>query len=44
MDNVLVDFRSGIKKLSDEKKIKYESNIDDVPGIGTVEKSQRMEG
>jgi 5'-nucleotidase len=33
MDNVLVDFRTGIDKLSDEVKMKYEGNLDDVPGI-----------
>ena len=33
MDNVLVDFRTGIDKLSDEIKMKYEGNLDDVPGI-----------
>jgi len=33
MDNVLVDFRTGVDKLSDEIKMKYEGNFDDVPGI-----------
>lgn len=33
MDNVLVDFKTGIKKLSEDMKIKYEGNLDDVPGI-----------
>ena len=33
MDNVLVDFRTGINKLSDEIKMKYEGNFDNVPGI-----------
>ena len=33
MDNVLVDFKTGIDKLSDEIKIKYDGNLDDVPGI-----------
>lgn len=33
MDNVLVDFQSGIDKISEEKKQKYEGNLDDVPGI-----------
>ena len=33
MDNVLVNFRTGIDKLSDEIKMKYEGNLDDVPGI-----------
>ncbi|MDR1198101.1 MAG: hypothetical protein LBK94_03685 [Prevotellaceae bacterium] len=33
MDNVLVDFRSGIDRLSDETKKEYEGRLDDVPGI-----------
>jgi 5'-nucleotidase len=33
MDNVLVDFPSGIEKLSEENKKKYEGNYDEVPGI-----------
>ena len=33
MDNVLVDFPSGIGKLSEEYKNKYEGNYDEVPGI-----------
>tara|TARA_B100001063_G_C16483973_1_gene414035 strand:+ start:193 stop:618 length:426 start_codon:yes stop_codon:yes gene_type:complete len=33
MDNVLVDFKSGIDKISYENKIEYEGRLDDVPGI-----------
>ena len=33
MDGVLVDFQSGIDKLSDEVKEKYKDNLDNVPGI-----------
>ena len=33
MDNVLVDFQSGIDKLSDEVKKRYEGVFDEVPGI-----------
>lgn len=33
MDNVLVDFRSGIDKLSAEVVQKYGEDLDDVPGI-----------
>jgi 5'(3')-deoxyribonucleotidase len=33
MDNVLVDFASGIALLSDETKRAYEGNLDDAPGI-----------
>jgi 5'(3')-deoxyribonucleotidase len=33
MDNVLVDFQSGIDKLTDEEKQQYEGRLDDVPGI-----------
>lgn len=33
MDNVLVDFQSGIDKLSEKDKTNYRDNLDDVPGI-----------
>jgi len=33
MDNVLVDFNSGIKALSKSKKTKYEGKYDECPGI-----------
>ena len=33
MDGVLVDFQSGINKLSDEVKKEYEGRLDEVPGI-----------
>jgi 5'(3')-deoxyribonucleotidase len=33
LDNVLVDFPSGIAKLDSETKEKYIDNYDDVPGI-----------
>jgi 5'(3')-deoxyribonucleotidase len=33
MDGVLVDFHSGIDKLSEDVKKEYEGNIDNVPGI-----------
>ena len=33
MDNVLVDFPSGIKELDDKTKRKYEGRLDEVPGI-----------
>lgn len=33
MDNVLVNFQSGIDKISAEDKEKYEGDLDDVPGI-----------
>lgn len=33
MDNVLVDFKSGINRLSEEVKKEYIDNLDDVPGI-----------
>lgn len=33
MDNVLVDFKTGIDKLSADIKQKYDGNLDDVPGI-----------
>lgn len=33
MDNVLVDFRSGIRRLSDELGEEYEGRLDEVPHI-----------
>ena len=33
MDGVLVDFQSGIDKLSDDTKQEYEGRLDEVPGI-----------
>jgi FMN phosphatase YigB (HAD superfamily) len=37
MDNVLVDFQSGIDRLSDEMKKEYERRPDNVPGIFSKE-------
>ena len=33
MDNVLVDFKTGIERISEEDKKLYEGRYDDVPGI-----------
>jgi 5'-nucleotidase len=33
MDNVLVDFPSGIEKLDDKTKTEFKDNYDEVPGI-----------
>ena len=33
MDNVIVDFRTGIEKISEEEKVKYEGRYDEVPRI-----------
>jgi 5'(3')-deoxyribonucleotidase len=33
MDNVLVDFGSGIEQLSSETRNEYENRLDEVPGI-----------
>lgn len=33
MDNVLVDFQSGINKLSEYEKREYEGRYDEVPDI-----------
>ncbi|NJO91810.1 MAG: hypothetical protein HC831_24710 [Chloroflexia bacterium] len=33
MDNVLVDFPSGISQLDEDTKAKYEGRLDEVPGI-----------
>ena len=42
MDNVLVDFKSGIDRTSDELLKQYEGHLDDVPGI--FSKMLPMEG
>lgn len=36
MDNVLVDFPSGITRITQDEQRKYEGNYDDVPGIFTL--------
>ena len=36
MDGVLVDFQSGIDKLSEDVKREYEGRLDEVPGIFTL--------
>ena len=33
MDNVLVDFKSGIDRLTEQEKLEYEGDLDDVPKI-----------
>ena len=33
MDNVLVDFPSGIARISNDEQIEYEGRLDEVPGI-----------
>jgi 5'-nucleotidase len=33
MDNVLVDFPSGIARLSEQERITFEGHLDEVPGI-----------
>lgn len=33
MDNVLVDFQTGIDRLDEETKKKYDRDLDEVPGI-----------
>ena len=33
MDNVLVDFVSGLKKVNEKTKEKYKGHEDDIPGI-----------
>ena len=38
MDNVLVDFRSGIACLSEETRQEYEGRLDEVPGIFSLMK------
>ena len=36
MDNVLVDFKSGISQLSNLTKLKYAGRLDEVPGIFSI--------
>jgi len=38
MDNVLVDFASGIEKVSQMKQIEYEGRLDEIPGIFSLMK------
>lgn len=33
MDGVIVDFASGVAKLTDEEREQYKNNIDEVPGL-----------
>ena len=33
MDNVLVDFPTGIARISENQKVEYEGRYDEVPGI-----------
>ena len=50
MDNVLVNFQSGIDRLDEKTKHEYEGHLDDVPGIfalmdpmpGAVEAVQKL--
>ncbi len=41
MDNVLVDFQSGIDRLDEQTKQKYEGRLDEVPGIFALMKPLR---
>ena len=36
MDNFLVDFPTGIERISIENQIEYEGRMDEVPGIITL--------
>ena len=42
MDNVLVDFKTGIERISEEDKKLYQGRYDDVPGIFSL--MEPMEG
>ena len=33
MDNVLVDFQSGIDSISEEERVQFKDDLDEVPGI-----------
>ena len=41
MDNVLVDFPSGIEQISKEKQLEYEGRLDEIPGIFALMKPLR---
>ena len=41
MDNVLVDFPSGIEQISKEKQLEYDGRLDEVPGIFALMKPLR---
>ena len=38
MDNVLVDFSSGVEKINEDIQIEYKGRIDEVPGIFSLMK------
>ena len=38
MDNVLVDFASGIEKIPEHLKVEYQGRLDEVPGIFSLMK------
>ena len=38
MDNVLVDFSSGVEKITEDLQIEYQGRIDEVPGIFSLMK------
>ena len=42
MDNVLVDFQSGLDQMSDEIKAEYAGRLDEIPGL--FAKMKPMEG
>ena len=50
MDNVLVDFQTGISRITDRQREDFEGNFDEVPGIfslmdpmpGAIESFQRL--
>ena len=42
MDNVLVDFQSGLDQVSEEKKAEYAGRLDEIPGL--FAKMKPMEG
>ena len=38
MDNVLVDFSSGVEKISEKKQVEYQGRLDEIPGIFSLMK------
>lgn len=42
MDNVLVDFKSGIEQLSDAVQKEYESRLDEVPSVFALMKPMQL--
>ena len=42
MDNVLVDFQSGLDQVSDEIKAEYAGRLDEIPGLFAKRKPKEV--